>query len=182
MIEKDLKLPKHLRLELKKPFGLLLTGSQTRIIEQLRSLIKKVNPPKIIVVGDVTSFNLYFSKIKSNLYIIDEKVERAELEEFAKQMLRKIPAKKFEANNPAGHITKALWGAIENAIRENEQAVIFVKGEEDLATIPAVILAPENSIVIYGQPKEGIVVVRVNTNKRKAAENFLKQMEPVETG
>lgn len=180
MIEKNLKLPDHLRPELKKPFGLLLTGSQTKIINELQSLIQKINPPKIIAVGDVTALTLYFAKIQPNLSIIDEKVERFELEEPVKKMLEEIPAKKIEIENPAGQVTVALWKAIESALKENEPIKVLVKGEEDLATIPAVILASERSIIIYGQPEKGVVVIEANADKKKAAEAILNQMLPVE--
>ena len=40
---------------------------------------------------------------------------------------------------------------------------IVVEGEEDLATLPAILYAPPGSVVVYGQPDEGSVLVKVNS-------------------
>ena len=37
---------------------------------------------------------------------------------------------------------------------------IIVNGEEDLLTVPACIYSPDNHMLLYGQPNEGIVSVR----------------------
>jgi len=42
-----------------------------------------------------------------------------------------------------------------------------------------VLYAPENSLVVYGQPREGIVVVKVTPEKKASAANFLKAMKNV---
>ena len=45
--------------------------------------------------------------------------------------------------------------------RQSNQ-VILVVGEEDLATICAIMLVPIPSTVFYGQPKKGLVMVEVD--------------------
>jgi uncharacterized protein (UPF0218 family) len=52
-----------------------------------------------------------------------------------------------------------------------------VDGEEDLLTLVAVLYAPENAVVVYGQPYEGIVLVKVSPEKKAEALEFLKAME-----
>ncbi len=59
---------------------------------------------------------------------------------------------------------------------------IFVLGEEDLAVMPAVVLAPLSSIVIYGQPSSGCVLIRVTREKKKEMRELLKQMEDTNDG
>jgi len=46
-----------------------------------------------------------------------------------------------------------------------------------LLTLAAVLYAPENSFVVYGQPLEGIVVVKVTEQKKKEITEVLKAME-----
>lgn len=46
-------------------------------------------------------------------------------------------------------------------------------------TLIAVMYAPENSFVLYGQPYKGIVVVKVTTEKRAKIAEILKAMEDV---
>jgi hypothetical protein len=49
-----------------------------------------------------------------------------------------------------------------------------------LLTLIAVLYAPENAVVVYGQPHTGIVVVKVTPQKKAQAERFLKAMKPLE--
>ncbi|MBI5451897.1 DUF359 domain-containing protein [Candidatus Gottesmanbacteria bacterium] len=78
--------------------------------------------------------------------------------------------KSLKVENPPSHITKELVNSVKNAylgiIKDGKQRIIEVTGEEDLAGVPAILLSPLGSVVLYGQPQEGIVVVEV-TEKRK---------------
>jgi uncharacterized protein (UPF0218 family) len=46
-----------------------------------------------------------------------------------------------------------------------------------LLTLIAVLFTPENSFVVYGQPHQGIVVVKCTAEKKAQAKDFLKSME-----
>ena len=69
-----------------------------------------------------------------------------------------------------------MWDAIEKAFNTDGTTRIVVDGEEDLATLPVVAMAPDNTKVLYGQPNEGIVIITVNSTVRKRAKNFLNRM------
>ena len=56
---------------------------------------------------------------------------------------------------------------------------LVVDGEEDLLVLVAVAFAPLGGLVVYGQPGEGLVVVRVTAEKRGEAWELLKGMEIV---
>ena len=58
-------------------------------------------------------------------------------------------------DNPQGTITQEAIVAIKEALERNEHTHIVVDGEEDLLTLIAVLYAPENSFVVYGQPYRG---------------------------
>ncbi|MBM3212057.1 DUF359 domain-containing protein, partial [Candidatus Poribacteria bacterium] len=45
--------------------------------------------------------------------------------------------------------------------------VVKVIGEEDLAGVPAILLSPLGTVVLYGQPQQGIVVVEVSEEKKR---------------
>ena len=70
-------------------------------------------------------------------------------------------------NNPQGTITQEAIFAIKEALERNEHTHIVVDGEEDLLTLIAVLYAPENAFVVYGQPYSGIVVVKVSRLRKK---------------
>ncbi len=46
----------------------------------------------------------------------------------------------------------------------------MVDGEEDLAVLPCVLTAPPESVVLYGQPGEGVVLCEVDRFKDIAKE------------
>jgi uncharacterized protein (UPF0218 family) len=48
-----------------------------------------------------------------------------------------------------------------------------------LLALIAVLYAPEKSLVVYGQPYEGIVVVKVTSEKKAEATEILKAMKTV---
>ena len=68
------------------------------------------------------------------------------------------------------------WSVIDTAIHDDANSLILVEGEEDLMGFPAVLLAPDNSVVLYGQPNVGIVWVPVHKENKKLARSLLKEM------
>ena len=54
---------------------------------------------------------------------------------------------------------------------------IMVNGEEDLLVLPVCVYAPENSVVMYGQPNQGLVIVKVTPEIRNKAQKLLDLME-----
>jgi hypothetical protein len=82
-----------------------------------------------------------------------------------------------KVKNPQGTITKEAIEAIKEALKEKKPIQIVVDGEEDLLVLIAVLYAPENSVVVNGQPYEGIVLVKVSPKKKTEATELLKAME-----
>ena len=58
--------------------------------------------------------------------------------------------------------------------RDLRDIALLVEGEEDILTLAAILSAPDRSIIIYGQPKEGSVIVKVEEDSRKLARKILK--------
>lgn len=159
-----------LRVKLKEPFGVLIKGSFDQTMAKMRE-IKTQNPPKIISVGDTVTKNLHDYKIPPDLAIIDNQCMRKKFQPTT------YTSKPVNVKNPQGTITLEAAEAIKEALKSTEHVHIVVDGEEDLLTLVAVLYAPENSVVVYGQPYEGIVLVKVSPEKRAEALEFLKAME-----
>jgi uncharacterized protein (UPF0218 family) len=159
-----------LRDKFKEPFGLLIKGSFDQTMAKMRE-IKTQNPPKIIAVGDIVTKNLQDYKIPTDLSIIDNQSMRKKV-----QPITYTP-NTVNVKNPQGTITKEAIETIKNSLKKNDPVHIVVDGEEDLLVLIAVLYAPENSVVVYGQPYEGIVLVKVSSEKKTEASKFLKAME-----
>jgi uncharacterized protein (UPF0218 family) len=162
-----------LRDKLKDPFGVLVKGTFDQTMAKMGE-IQKQNPPKIISVGDIVTKNLLKYNIPPDVAIVDNQSMRKKLQP-SEHIVEGIKVK-----NPQGTITKEAIEAIKKALKNSKQAQhIIVDGEEDLLTIIAVLYAPEKSVVVYGQPYEGIVLVEVSPEKKIEASKFLKEMENV---
>ena len=152
--------PEEKKEELRKPLGKIVKSID---INELRG--------KIVTVGDMVTMHLNEKGINPDIAIIDYKIERKEYKGKKFQAQRVIKVK-----NPAGMITRQLWNAIATAYAMKEKTLIEVDGEEDLAALPAIYLAPENTTVIYGMPSKGMVVVKVGDKERKKVDEFLKSL------
>ncbi|MCW4006705.1 MAG: DUF359 domain-containing protein [Candidatus Bathyarchaeota archaeon] len=168
-------LTKELRAKLKEPFGAVIQGSFAQTMIQLEEIIETEKPPMIIAVGDVVSENLHVHAIKTNIAITDNK-----------NLRQTVPPQSFpdkqavQIKNPQGTITQEAITTIQKALENNAQTHIVVDGEEDLLTIVATLHAPEGALIVYGQPYEGIVVVKVNTEKQSQAKKILDEMKKEE--
>jgi uncharacterized protein (UPF0218 family) len=165
-------LPKELRVKLKEPLGRLIRGSFAETMNQMEIIVKEKSPLKIISVGDTVSRNLHERRIIPQLAITDNKSMRK------KTRTVLFPGKRLvHVSNPPGTITEEAIVAVKEALNTGKETQIIVEGEEDLLTLIAVEYAPEKSLVVYGQPHEGIVLVEVTPEKKTEARAILKAMK-----
>ncbi|MCS7119704.1 MAG: GTP-dependent dephospho-CoA kinase family protein [Nitrososphaerota archaeon] len=160
-----------LRAELKRPLGLLLKNSNTPAVEKLRDILEAKKPKKLIAVGDRVSRDLLKNGIRPDMVIIDYKIMREPVDPLDFQA-----EKTFHLENRAGTISEDSWKIIGDAARYNGTTKIVVEGEEDLLTLVAVSCSPSGSLVIYGQPREGIVVVEVTDSAKEKVKDIIRRM------
>jgi uncharacterized protein (UPF0218 family) len=162
------KLPDRLKSELREPLGDVIPEDE--LPERLPQ------DARIIAVGDMVAYTLYKMNYKPHLTIIDFHTQRDEKVEFASE-LREMGETVVKLQNPAGEITRELWQAIKDALESPRSVRIEVEGEEDLATIPAVMLAENGAYLVYGLWNRGLVLVEITATTRKRVESALKLME-----
>jgi len=161
-----------LRVFLKEQFGTLIEGTVQETMTKLKETLPKEKPPRLISVGDVVSQNLHEFNINPQLTVIDYISLRDQ------RMPKQTPVEKtVYVSNPQGTITDEAISAIKAALETNEHTHIVVEGEEDLLTLIAVLYAPENSFIVYGQPHLGIVVVKASLEKKAQVKQFLNEMK-----
>ncbi len=163
-----------LRRKLKAPLGTLIRGSFAETMEKFRDIAEKERPTSIISVGDTVTKNLMKNCMFPQLLIIDNRVMRKNVKSTP------FPAENtIHVKNPPGTITQEAISAIQDALKSSRRTKIVVDGEEDLLALIAISYAPENSFVIYGQPYEGVVAVKVTPQKKSEIAEILKAMENV---
>ena len=160
-----------LRNKFKEPFGTLLRGPSTQTMKQLAAIVAAEKPALIVSVGDRVSRNLHEQGITPQLSITDNKSLRRNIKPAVFETKRIVRVK-----NPQGTITEEAVTAIRDALKGNEHIHMTVEGEEDLLTPIAVLYAPENALIIYGQPYMGVVVVRATAEKKSRVKDLLDAM------
>lgn len=165
--ERILVLPDEVRPILQRPLGKLFTD-----ISKAIKHIRKLRPVRLITVGDIVTSGFLNAGLKPDIAVVDFIVMRSQAGEKIKGLIESFDAPAVRLKNPAGVITPELWKSFENA---RFPVKIIVEGEEDLAALPAVITAPNGSVVVYGQPKEGVVLVEVTDKKRGEFQKLLKK-------
>ncbi len=162
-------LPENLREQLKIPLGILIPDNQTSKENILNQIPEN---SFVITVGDATTEKLQSYGIIPSLQIVDAQEKRIKRE----PPLANNVSTNLSCQNPAGEITEQSIETIKQAITSKPPVRIIVDGEEDLLVIPVCIYAPENTIIMYGQPNEGLVVITVNEEIKKKTKSILEAM------
>ena len=164
-----MKLPDSLRDQLKIPLGVLLPDNQSDKNNIEKYLSKD---SYIITVGDRTTEKMINFDLIPSLQIIDgqEKREKREPPKLEN-------ATELTVDNPAAEITPQSIAIIKKAFTLESPVRLFVNGEEDLLVLPVCIHAPDNAVVLYGQPHEGLVIVNVTAEIRNKVQTLLDLME-----
>jgi len=163
------KLPNSLREQMKIPLGVLLPETQAD-----KSHIEKYLSENsyIISVGDRTTEKMINFGLIPSLQIIDGQEKREK-----REPPKLDNATELTVDNPAAEITSESISMIKKAFTLPSPVRIFVNGEEDLLVLPVCIHAPENAVVLYGQPNQGLVIVRITPEIRNKVQGLLDLME-----
>jgi uncharacterized protein (UPF0218 family) len=155
MAEVLLELPAEQRDAFREPMGPVLADAD--------ELLASAGEP-ILAVGDVVTYHLEEAGRQPDVAVVDERTEREAVDDDVAAALREPDV---VVENPPATLTRELLVALGDAVRAEEPTTVLVDGEEDLATVPAVLVAPDGASVVYGQPGEGMVHGRVDEETRE---------------
>ncbi|MHB1261760.1 MAG: GTP-dependent dephospho-CoA kinase family protein [Thermoplasmatota archaeon] len=169
-------LPEGLRRELGAAFGPIVQSSE---------LVAALEGADIVLaVGDVVSLTLKTLGVTPRLFVCDYQTQRglgsgvhrdaANEKTLYELELGNWGELAFRVRNPPTTITREAWDAIRLGLQHDEGPVrVVVEGEEDLLGIPCFLEAPNGSVVLYGMPNQGVVVVRVDAAFKKRVADLL---------
>jgi len=160
-----------MRKELKKPIGDLLVGTPKENAERLKQLLDEQKPSIWASVGDFVSGVLLENSLEPDILVIDNRIMRVDVEPL------ELEREKVYIKNRAGTINLDACKALETAISLKNKVAVIVKGEEDLLVLPLMAMMPEDSLIIYGQPRKGMVIISLKEEKKKWALEFMERME-----
>lgn len=159
-------IPKEQRKEFVRPYGILFT-STSELLNYLKSY------RMIISVGDYVTLLLQKNGVLPNIAIIDMKTKRTEGIHVNVNMFKNV----IKVKNEPGIIRYSVCMLLKEIIekRKDINTLLIVDGEEDVLVLPTSLYADFNSVILYGQPNAGTVVMEVNKySKWRAYDLFSK--------
>lgn len=163
------KLPEDLRLELRRPFGRVVNS------DELMAALKD-RKSLLITVGDACSYFLIKGGITPDILIYDLRIKRKDVIGDVRNVLGQFNNGEVIVHNQPSVIMDELVESVKSALEEGK-GKILVKGEEDLAALVVMMYAPNGSLIVYGQPDEGAVLVEENEEVRDRAVRSFESME-----
>ena len=163
-------LPDTLRDLLKEPIGQLVNE------KELLELLK--DEKHVVSIGDQVTYTLLKHEIEPFFCIVDYKTRRGGCSTDIVDLIKSYGKKSIVVNNPPATISDDLWNVIQIAYEnlENDSLRIEVEGEEDLASLAAIYLAPPDVTIIYGLPDKGVLVVKPTDDNKRKVKEILDQM------
>lgn len=166
-----LLLPDQVRPLLREPLGTLFPGSlkdSVRVVKDIMSTISKYSPPAVFTIGDIICQTMSEAGLRDVVAVIDLRSRREAL--IKKDFPISVTGSVTKCRNRAGTIQHEAVAAIKQIrdryMNEKMRQTLVVDGEEDLLALPAILLAPLGSFVLYGQHDQGVVGVRVTEEEK----------------
>ena len=164
-----MQLPENLRDQFKLPLGNLINDTNP----EKNEIIKKIySESSVITVGDRTTEVLLNLGLIPHIQVVDG---------LEKRNPHEIPVidtlnTELTCENPSAEITDESLSTIKKAFSSEPPVRIIVNGEEDLLVLPICIHAADNSIIMYGQPNEGLVIIQITPDIRAKIQKLLDLM------
>jgi uncharacterized protein (UPF0218 family) len=157
-----------LRPKLKEPMGPLYTDAE--------ALLAAAGDP-LITVGDMVTYHLLEAGRVPDVALVDERTERSAVDDSVVAAFEGFD-REVTVENPPAVLTTGLLQTLQDAIGRagTGSTLVVVDGEEDLATLPALVAAPTGASIVYGQPGEGMVLVEVDLTSTDRARDLLSRM------
>lgn len=164
---------------LRKPLGEVINYNQ---VEKRKIIELREATSKFITVGDTTTAQVVSFDVVPEVSVVDgfEKRSAAKMSvSKLKSMITALLDKElieYSCTNRAGTLSLEVLRVIFRALMSHDPVLVRVKGEEDLITLPLVAYAPTDSRILYGQPSQGIVVVRVENRIQETAKHLMRRI------
>ena len=156
---------------LKNPFGIRIHDKYITK-RKIKAIIK--NARQVISVGDCTTDRIISLDIIPDILVIDGIERRTKRSQGLHSKI--MAAKELHCSNPPGSISKEAFLVLYQALAMQGPVKVIVNGEEDMLALPIIAIADEKTVVLYGQPLEGMVVVNINPEVQTKAKNLMERI------
>ena len=133
----------------------------------------------VIAIGDIIAGSLWREGFQPSVAVIDYKSRREPLSKVQSSKLKVKNVRQYR--NTPGTISQSVIKQVrvlrDRWFKDRHTQQLVIQGEEDLIALPSILLAPLDSIVLYGQYDLGVVVVKVTEEKKREAMNLLDKFD-----
>ena len=171
-----LTLPDSLRSAFKDPLGPVFTDTDALLAAASETAAAYNRDRLLISVGDVVTYHLRVAGVDPAVAAIDGKTKREAVREEISRVLDESP-NQVSVTNPPAEISSEALRSLREAIDDPEPVVLYITGEEDLLTLPAILAAPLGASIVYGQPDAGMVCVPVTPEMKQHADELFSQLD-----
>ncbi len=116
------------------------------------------------------SFNVLDAGLHPDIVIVDHRIMRESVEPI------ELDREYVNVVNESGTISGESQKVLSEIAPICSNLAIIVDGEEDLLVLPLMVYMPLGSIIIYGQPREGMVVITLTQERKSWARDFMDKM------
>jgi uncharacterized protein (UPF0218 family)/phosphopantetheine adenylyltransferase len=168
-----LTVPDNLRPLLRKPLGEVVReeNNLSKTTRTVMDRITQAHPTLLVAVGDVVTHELVKEGLVPDVVVIDKRTRR-EPADFPTPPIENILSVTSAASTISFDVVRLLEQALRSRVLIGKKWLIEVTGEEDLVALPALLLAPLYSLVVYGQRDVGVVM----TQSTEAVKEHIKAL------
>ena len=151
----------------------LLSGTLGPVVD-LDGALDICKGKTLAAIGDVVTSDFVRSNMVPKICAIDGMTMRGEkVEPLDESLFNHV----HHFDNPPGIISKRSWIAVSNAYAREGNTLLKISGEEDLLSLPSIILGPNGGVVAFGVPKRGIGINPINEKNSHICMEIIRQME-----
>jgi GTP-dependent dephospho-CoA kinase len=156
--------------ELKDPIGELFCDPKD-LEGFVQKELKKPGRHRILTIGDVCTVALLDLGFRPHLAVFDYHTRRTDTDKKTLDLLKATYKTMTRFVNPAGTVSDIIIKEARALI--DKGGAILIEGEEDLTALAFIREADEDDLVLYGQPGEGVVLVRPTKEIKRKIERWL---------
>jgi Uncharacterized protein conserved in archaea len=133
--------------------------------------------PVLVTVGDIVTYHVLEAGVTPDVAVTDGRTEREDVAPTVAARLQEADGTRIQVECPPAELSRELLVALRDGIRADSSTILEVDGEEDLAAVPAQLVSPPGSSIVYGQPGEGMVHVSVDEATAEWARDLLSEFD-----
>lgn len=153
-------LSEDVRRILKAPMGRVYKGFPLRLKRR-----------RIISIGDVCTMGIVRAGVIPHLAVFDLRSMRKPLRGGERKGILSAFRKPKKYRNPAGTLSDRLLR--DAGMLLDKGGSVLIDGEEDLTALAFILVAGKEDVIAYGQPDEGLVIVRPDEKLKKRIKGWL---------